>query len=317
MTSFSFSRRITPTLAFLAFTAALSSCAHDHAAMAPASAAPSSPVAIVAPAPARIPDSDKPYNKINVPNRSLDADLYMQTSAEYRALCYQTYDAATKRVKDLMSNRPSDAKAPAVILDLDETVLDNSAFQSFQELEQLGYDGRLWQEWERHPEATRLVPGAKEFLDTATQLGVTLMYVSNRVNVETATQALTHNGLSIDSTHQLYLKNPKDSKPSNKDERRAAILEKYDVLILVGDNLTDFSSDFTAPNVKTSDEATTAINARAAKVDTNRARFGTDWFVLPNCVYGDWQRLVQDDPRAQIRSVDTMSYPKPTPTAAP
>ncbi|MCC6545737.1 hypothetical protein IT570_01115 [Candidatus Sumerlaeota bacterium] len=308
--------RITSAITAASLGLILASCAHHDAASVPM---PPEPAPIVAAAPAaKAPpafDPNAPYKPINLPNRTLEANLYIQTSAEYRALCFQAYDAMTNRVKELMANRPPGSRPAAVVLDLDETVLDNSAFQSFQELNGLEYDGRLWDEWERHPEATRLVPGAKEFLDTATQLGVNLLYVSNRVNAETTTAALVHNGLTVDEHHRLYLK---ENRISNKDSRRAAIREKYDILFLVGDNLADFSSEFTpAQNPKTVSDAAAAISERSAKVDANRAKFGTEWFVLPNPVYGEWQRLIQKHPRELLRSPETMTYPKGTTPLSP
>lgn len=309
---------IASVIAIATFSAALVSCAHQQA--APPAAAPT-PVVVSAPvpSPAAPPafDPNAPYKPINLPNRTLDANLYIQTSGEYRALCYQVYDSMSRRVKELMANRAPGSRPAAVILDLDETIIDNSCFQSFQEMHGLEYDGRLWEEWEHHPEAARLVPGAKEFLDLATQLGVTLMYVSNRTNAEMATKALAHNGLTVDDHHQLWLK---ENRNSNKDARRDAIREKYDVLFLVGDNLADFSSDFTPKqHPKTTADAATAIGVRAAVVDANRAKFGTEWFVLPNPVYGEWQRLVQQDPRGLLRSYETMQFPKggPSPTPQP
>src|SRR4051812_21553251 len=57
-------------------------------------------------------------------NRVL-ANLYMQ-SAEYRACCLQTYKLAQEKLIARLRGLPADGPRPAVVMDLDETVLDNS-----------------------------------------------------------------------------------------------------------------------------------------------------------------------------------------------
>src|SRR5947209_1388485 len=109
------------------------------------------------------------------PNRSLDANLWMQVSAEYRACCYQAYNLARRRLTEKVQHVPPGgwAKPPAVVLDLDETVLDNGEFQSRLIHNGLGYDQATWDDWETNDYArVRLVPGAKGFIDEAKRLGV-------------------------------------------------------------------------------------------------------------------------------------------------
>ena len=108
----------------------------------------------------------------------LGANLYMQTAAEYRACCLQTYHLAQLRLAALMAAKPA---RPAVVMDLDETVLDNSAYESY--LYESGRENsqERWLAYERdYPDRVALVPGAKPFIEKAEALGATLVYISNR-----------------------------------------------------------------------------------------------------------------------------------------
>jgi len=112
-------------------------------------------------------------------NCGLDANLFTQTAAEYRAGCYQAYNLAALRLRDAVAKNP--AGKLAVVMDLDEAVLDNAGFQAMQLRSNLAYDQRLWDAWERdHGDLVGLVPGAKEFILEAGRRGVAVAYVSNR-----------------------------------------------------------------------------------------------------------------------------------------
>jgi 5'-nucleotidase (lipoprotein e(P4) family) len=234
--------------------------------------------------------------------RALDANLYMQTSAEYRACCLQAYGWMAERLRTKLAAMRNDGLPPAIIMDLDETVLDNSGFQSFLDRERLAYSDALWDAWEKsYPNEVRLVPGAKSFIEVAEGAGVTVLYVTNRLsrNQESTVQALRHNGIDLDDIGQRLLS--KDQS-SDKTARRRALEQKYRVLFLVGDNLRDFSEEFVAPKAEDDARREKAVGERAARVDRYRYRFGTDWFVLPNPVYGEWQRLANTDPHSSLRS---------------
>ena len=111
--------------------------------------------------------ADAPAGREDPPNRSLDANLYMQTSAEYRAACYQTFHFAFERLKEIIRTRVNDGHQMAIILDLDETIFDNGAFQTRQVQQGLAYDQKLWDAFEEKDGGqVRLVPGAKDFLSS-------------------------------------------------------------------------------------------------------------------------------------------------------
>jgi acid phosphatase len=245
----------------------------------------------------------------NPQEAELYANLYMQTSAEYRACCLQTYGWMTERLRTKLAAIHNDGPPPAVIMDLDETVLDNSGFESFLDRESLSYTNARWDRWEsQYPDETRLVPGAKTFIESAESMGVTVVYITNRLtrNKAATIEALRHNGLNVDGIDARLLTS---DGPADKTARRQIVEGSYNVLLLVGDNLRDLSEEFVAPKVQTDADRAKAITDRAAQVDRRRYRFGTDWFILPNPVYGEWQNLLNSsNPRAQLRST-TMQMP--------
>ncbi|OYT72187.1 MAG: hypothetical protein CFK52_05910 [Chloracidobacterium sp. CP2_5A] len=231
----------------------------------------------------------------NPQERTLDANLFVQTSAEYVACCLQAYAWAGERLRQRLAAAPPSELPPAVIMDLDETVLDNAGFQSFLDRESKPYEQAAWDRWEREfPTETRLVPGAKGFIEAAEQAGVTVFYISNRVLPEPTIAALRHNGLSVENIGERLLLR---TDGSDKTARRKAVEEKRRVLLYVGDNLRDFSEIFMTPELKPDD----AIAARRALVERHAYRFGADWIILPNPVYGEWKTPLGKEPRRFLR----------------
>jgi len=238
-------------------------------------------------------------------HENLNAVLWMQTSVEYRGLTTQIYRGAQvaldRALKDAKSTAaveqtgdPS-ALPPAVILDLDETVLDNSAFQARQVADStpvkgIGYDPAAWARWVGE-EKSGAIPGAVEFLEYARARGVTPIYVTNRsVNdADGHGEAATRNvlrrlGVPVDETTDTVLvrgENGWDS--SDKGPRRAFVAQHYRILLLVGDNFEDFVS------VPPEGRSMAARDALAAKYAD---RWGTQWIVLPNPTYGSWEQAV-------------------------
>jgi acid phosphatase len=225
----------------------------------------------------------------------------MQNSAEYHACCLQTYRLAGERLKAKLATRPKDEKK-AVILDLDETVFDTSAFQTWLYRNRLAYAQPLWDRWEKEfPGEVRLVPGAKEFIAGARQDGVTVVYISNRSEEyrEFTVEALRHLGLDTTEIHdRLLLK----TTTSNKSDRRKQVRNSYRVLMLLGDNLRDFSEEFKAPTVDPDDVPALrkALRERKEQVDRRGSLWGEEWFILPNPVYGEWTKLEGKHPIAVL-----------------
>lgn len=235
-------------------------------------------------------------------NRSLDANLWMQTSAEYRACCYQAYNLARRRLSEKVHDVPPGgwAKPPAVVCDLDETVLDNSGFMTRLTRNGLTFDQATWDDWERSEYAqVRLIPGARAFIDEARRLGVAVVYITNRSQKKDlrdgTLNALELLGVEVPGENLLAA-----TITSDKTARRRAVEARYTVLLYLGDNLRDFhEGDFrsTIDNTKTpltSDPAKlqAAIAARAAAVDRCDDLFGREWIIFPNPAYGEWAKVL-------------------------
>lgn len=232
-----------------------------------------------------------PLKPEDPPYRGLDANLYMQTSAEYRACCLQAYNLATYRLKEkAAAARAADPDAKlAVIMDLDETVVDNAGFEALQIRSGLSYDQRLWDLWELHgTNKVAFIPGAKEFIETANSLNVRVSYISNRGEQfrENTKQALAFLGIPLQDEQQLLLL----EETSDKTARRAVVESAYNVLLYVGDNLRDFKDSYKSPSLgqRSLPELQQAIEARKKLVDADRQFWGDKFIILPNPAYGEW-----------------------------
>jgi 5'-nucleotidase (lipoprotein e(P4) family) len=233
----------------------------------------------------------------------MGGNIYLQTAAEYRACCYGIYKGAELRLETALERaRPKPTK-PAVVMDLDETVLDNSAFQTFLYNNNLEYTDELWADYEEnYPEDVALIPGAKQFIEKADALHVTVIFISNRSEqFQKATESALQR-LGIDATKpagRLYLRAKGGS--TDKSTRREAVSAKYNVLMYFGDSLRDFSESFAArklPKDSRPEDYLAGIKERNLLTDEARCHWGVDWFVLPNPVYGEWEKLIGPDPKA-------------------
>jgi 5'-nucleotidase (lipoprotein e(P4) family) len=227
-------------------------------------------------------------------NRALDANLYMQTSAEYRASCYQAYNLAADRLEKLVQGekaKPKQSKKLAVVMDLDETVFDNAGFQAMLLRSGLAWDERLWDAWEAHDsDKIALIPGAREFIREAKKLGVSVIYISNRSDKlrDQTKKALERLKIPVEADNRLKL----STGESDKTARRQEVERDYTVLLYVGDNLRDFDEAFRCSKIEneTSGELERAIKARKDAVDKQKAIWGEKWIILPNPAYGEWTK---------------------------
>ncbi len=239
---------------------------------------------------AQSPVAPSAFKQDDPPNRALDANLYMRTAAEYRACCVQAYNLAGRRLKEEVDKKPKGT--PAVVMDMDETVLDNAGFQAAQLRSNLAYDQRLWDLWEADPNSQLgFVPGAKAFIDEAKKLGITVVYISNRQEkFRDANKAqLARLGIGITDENQLKL----SEDTTDKTKRRQDTEQIYNVLLYFGDNLRDFDEEFKCgpTGKKTPEELEKAIADRKAAVDKHAADFGNGkWIILPNPAYGEWMK---------------------------
>ena len=226
------------------------------------------------------------------PSRQAGADneyqtgavLWTQSSAEYRALAFQTFSLAKLRLdQDLAQHRSRRSKAlrPAIIVDADETVLDNSRFQAELILRGAAYTPQAWTAWCDRAEAGA-VPGAVEFLNYASQHGVRVFYITNRRQTEKAGTVANLKKLGFPDVSDDTVMIREQGTTASKESRRQSVRSHYRVVLLVGDNLNDFNDDF----------AGKSIADRKAQVDRERADFGLQYIVVPNPMYGDWESAV-------------------------
>ena len=222
---------------------------------------------------------------ISKTNTSMNVDgkmftsLYQQKSAEYKALCYQAYNLATIKINMLpnYSQAPINRDKPwAVVTDIDETVLDNSAYAVHQGLLGKEYDPQSWYEWSMLSAADS-VPGAPAFFKYAASKGVEVFYITNRLENERAStlKNLQKFGLPFADEAHLLLK----TTTSGKEPRRQQVAATHNIALLIGDNLADFSSLF---------DKKSAIE-RENNTNISRSAFGDKFIVIPNPVYGDWE----------------------------
>lgn len=208
--------------------------------------------------------------------QSVGALLWFQSAAEAKALYYQAYQLARMRLTEqLLQKHPS---PPAVVVDIDETLLDNSPHQAKLILTHQTFPA-FWDEWIDRAEALPL-PGAVEFLRFADSCGVAVFYVSNRdaKTLEPTMTNLARHGFPQLLPERFLLR----STESSKADRRRHIEDRYTIVLLVGDNLNDFSELFERQSV----------SDRSATVDQLRNEFGKSYIIIPNPYYGDWENAV-------------------------
>jgi len=215
--------------------------------------------------------------------------LYVQRSAEYQGLCRQVYRSAAQQLTVLLDSAQRSApeelrkRPPAVVLDLDETVLDNSLYAGWQIRHGSAYSSASWQAWVQKAEATA-VPGVRDYLLVAQQKGLRVVYLSNRKSSQwmATKQNMLALDLPVDGLDSMLLR----QNSSEKQARRDSVKLRYTVLQWVGDNLQDMDGFIT----HSSEEE------RAQNVLKEVHRLGRDWVLLPNPVYGPWEDLWHAEP---------------------
>lgn len=212
----------------------------------------------------------------------VNASLWFQSAAEYRASAQQVYATARRQLEAALAE--SSDRPAAVILDLDETALDNSAFEARMVRRGITYDHKAWLEWVNES-AAGPIPGALEFLAYARSRGVTPFYITNRkTEEEPATRRnLEKLGYPLSTTEDTLLVRAerKEWESNDKAPRRDWVASRYRVLLVLGDDL----NDFVFAQGKTVEE-------RRQLVESNLPMWGTKWLILPNPMYGSWEKAV-------------------------
>ncbi len=234
--------------------------------------------------------------------------LWVATSAEYDALTRQAYAMATRHLPELIADTSftalpgqtgADALPPAVILDMDETVVDNVGFQLVYEPP---FTEEKFENWLASTKATP-IEGVVDFIGYARSLGVEVFFVTNRAcdappgsddpcpQRQTAIDDLAEIGISADADRVLLSNERGWTK--EKLSRREYVARTHRVLMIFGDDFGDFVFCSRARAAAPCDVNATR-ESRADAVERYAAYWGYGWYVLPNPMYGSWTYFVDD-----------------------
>jgi acid phosphatase len=225
-----------------------------------------------------------------VPHDGLEANLWTQRSVEFKGNAASIYALGKLRLDQALADKtwtaaPVEQKGdfaslpPAVVLDIDETALDNSLYQVWAMKTGNVFSLATWNQF-CNDKVSRAVPGAAEFTKYAESKGVKVFYISNRA-VETK-QATRENmekfgfamGGNVDT---LMMQGEKPDWGSKKGTRRAVIVKDYRILLEFGDNFGDFDDRYGSSEAD-----------RVKFFDENKERWGREWLVIANPTYGSF-----------------------------
>ena len=255
------------------------------------------------------------------PSDLLLATLWMQRSIEFKGNALTVYALARIRLDQALADKnwtaaPNEQKGdyqnlpPAVILDLDETAIDNSPYEVWMLKTNQTFSTKAWNEF-CAAQISRAIPGAVEFTKLADAKGIKVFYISNRgVETEKDTRAnMEKLGFPMGGNVDTFLmQNEKPEWGSAKSTRRAVIAKDYRVLLNFGDNFGDFDDRY---------RSTEADRLKAYQDDM--AYWGKQWLMLPNPTYGsfdtatyghDFKKPAEDQRKAKWGVLDSWTGPK-------
>ena len=218
-------------------------------------------------------------SSLNLYRQNTMSVLWFQNSAEAKALYYQGYNVGKMRLDDLLRDRKNtNSLKPAIVLDIDETILDNSPYQAWYVLHGRGVPFE-WNSWFMRGQAKAL-PGAIKFLQYANARGVAIFYISNRneAQKEATMKNLINVGAPQVKSEHVLLQQPGEK---GKETRRIQVARAHDILLYFGDNLGDFSGF----------DGLTVLE-RSQEAAKRQEEFGRKLIVFPNPMYGDWEGAI-------------------------
>ena len=211
----------------------------------------------------------------------VNSSLWVQSAAEYDAAALSVFNNARRAVEAALEQSPEPA---AIIVDADETVLDNTQFEARMVHQGRTFDSKEWLRWVNESTA-RAVPGSLEFTTWAASRGVPTFYITNRKKDEEAgtTENLRRLGFPLSATEDRVLVRGERTEWESRDKgpRRDFVASKYRVAAVLGDDLNDFVNT----QGKSADE-------RDALVRANADKWGRIWFIVPNPIYGSWEDVL-------------------------
>ncbi len=225
----------------------------------------------------------------------LNATAWVQSSTEARIASRQAYRLAARQLDVALKDKSWSAAVEqganyaqlpaAIILDIDETVLDNSPYQARLVRDNAVYTGASWESWVGQA-AAPAVSGAVPFLRVAAARGVRIFYVSNRGMAEEAAtrENLKRIGAPVDWRYDAVLMNgERPDWTSDKTSRRAFVARTHRVLLLVGDDMNDFVP-----------AKPLTLKQRDALLEKYDSYWGERWVLLSNPLYGSWEGALFD-----------------------
>lgn len=212
------------------------------------------------------------------------ATIWYQNSPEVKALYYQGFNIAKERVLEF--KQTESVKPKAVVVDIDETMVDNSSFQGKMIKTGKPFTPEMWSEWVSLEKAEAL-PGAVEFSQFCKAEGVEVIYLSNRTldELDATMRNMQKLGFAFINPENFYLKD----ETSKKENRREQVAEKFEIILLLGDNLNDFAEVF----------ENRTNNWGVSVVDEQREQFGRRFIAFPNPMYGDWEKNIYNYERVE------------------
>lgn len=243
--------------------------------------------------------------------------LWTQQSVEHQAASAAMYRAASIALLNpsklvewaSLEKGPATSGRKAIVMDIDETVLDNSAYNAWLVKANEKYDESTWQKWVALRKATA-IHGALEFTKLAKRMKIDVFFVTNRECVPVGNDlcpALEHTrqnllNLGFDQASNLSALMLKKQKPdwnaSDKSSRRQLIAETHKIIMLVGDDMGDF-----LPTAKVA-----ALREGKSDIQTDKVmkQLGKSWFVVPNPMYGSWEKVL---PKTPVERIAALSVP--------
>ncbi len=224
------------------------------------------------------------------PNDLLLATLWTQRSVEYKANALTVFALARIRLDQALADKgwtaaPVEQKGdfanlpPAIVVDVDETLLDNSLYQVWMLKNNQTFSTKTWNEF-CAAQVSLAIPGSVDFTKYAESKGVKVFYITNRgVETEKDTRAnMEKLGFPLGGNVDTFLmQNKKDGWGSAKGTRRAAVAKDYRVLLNIGDNFGDFDDRYRTSEIE-----------RLKAYDADMAYWGRQWLMLPNPTYGSF-----------------------------
>lgn len=226
-----------------------------------------------------------------MPDDNLNAVLWDQTSVEAKANALGAYALARLRLDEALADKNWTAAPveqtgnfqdlpPAIILDVDDTVVNTSPYQARNITAGTSFSPQTWTEYVK-AEIDTPIPGAVDFTQYAASKGVKVFYVTNRTTEEEGptVEEMKKMGFPMGDNVDTFLSAKEHPDwGSAKGTRRAYIAKDYRILLLLGDNFGDFSDDYKG-----------TVEERDKAFQDNAAHWGHDWIAIANPTYGSFE----------------------------